>query len=320
MKLIPIPSPQNWQRLLPHQIAMTFPDVDAETFQDLLVSIKAAWQENHPIVLFEDKILDGRNRFRTVGQLNQNAAAGAHVVPTFQEFAGTYDDAIAFSIRENLARRHLTAGQRALIGDALATISHGGDRRSEQAKTEREANLPLDIDAVSKSVHVAPRTLRYARELRQFSPAAAERVKAGTESLHGALKRAKAAVAKPVPPVPPKPVNVDEAGHPIHAKARAVLVEGRARFKAMINQVRALKRETAKLTEEALGRCLHRPSTDTDYENIVRALKFAAPYSSCPLGDPCDDGCQLCHGTQWISESEYKTVPPELLKVRYGKP
>jgi hypothetical protein len=43
-----------------------------------------------------------------------------------------------------IARRHLTAGQRADAAAAIATVSHGGDRKSANRKSDQAAPGPVD--------------------------------------------------------------------------------------------------------------------------------------------------------------------------------
>ncbi len=58
------------------------------------------FDKRFPILVFQDKILDGRNRF--------SAAAKAGVEPEFKQFRGTEEEARAFVQRANEERRHLT--------------------------------------------------------------------------------------------------------------------------------------------------------------------------------------------------------------------
>ena len=76
----------------------------------------------------------------------------------------------------------------------------------------------------------------------------------------------------------------------------------------------AAKKMVKELVDSPYGRQLHAQSIETDFKNIERALRFSAPYSTCPMDDPCDDKCAMCHGTQWISEAQYDGMPRELKK------
>lgn len=87
-----------------HPYASTFPLSSAEE----LVGLEKDIRENgllEPIVEFEGKILDGRNRFL--------ACQGAGVDPHFVPFEGTPEQAIRYVWSENAVRRHLLPGQKA---------------------------------------------------------------------------------------------------------------------------------------------------------------------------------------------------------------
>lgn len=304
------------RHLLPHPIAMEFPEIGADEFNDLVASIREdGFDPSHPIVLFEGKILDGRNRYRAVCEVNKTRKGAAPIEPTTREFKGTYAQAVAFSVRENLLRRHLSAGQRAMIADAIATAKRGGDRRSEtaQEQTERNETRSMTVEAVAAKVHVAPRTVASARELRALDPAAATRVKDGKETLHSALRKAKVAAGSPTK-APPKPAaaRVDAAGRPMHPAAAAALTDGAALFSRLNAMALALGRGIKDLCTSPEGRLMQWAEIKTDLDNIRRVLRYAAPHTSCPMGDPCDDDCRLCRGTQWIGESQWDNVPDDI--------
>lgn len=62
-----------------HPLAEIFPLVEGTEFDELVADIKANGL-HEPIVVFEDKILDGRNRYR--------ACMAAGVEPTFTAYTG----------------------------------------------------------------------------------------------------------------------------------------------------------------------------------------------------------------------------------------
>lgn len=91
-----------------HRLANYFPAIEGQEFEDLVESIRKNGQLN-PIILFEGKILDGKNRFRACQQLGIN--------PITQEYSG--NDPLDFVIAENINRRHLTESQRALLATEM---------------------------------------------------------------------------------------------------------------------------------------------------------------------------------------------------------
>ena len=135
-----------------HPLANAFPLLEGAEFDELVASISERGQLEK-IIVFEDRILDGRNRYR--------ACVAAGVEPYSEAFQGTFEEARGLVIDANLRRRHLDASQRALVAARLATIGHGGDRRSDQA-----ANLPAVTQAAAaERLNVSERSVRDAREV-----------------------------------------------------------------------------------------------------------------------------------------------------------
>ena len=100
-----------------HPYADIFPLLEGEEFTALVASVRASGLV-HPIVLFEGKILDGRNRW--------NACKAAGVAPRFREFDSAADgDPLEFVVVTNLRRRHRTPSQCAMVGADLATMRQG---------------------------------------------------------------------------------------------------------------------------------------------------------------------------------------------------
>lgn len=87
-----------------HPFAEIFPLLDDEALERLAEDIKANGL-NNPITLYEEKILDGRNRYR--------ACLHAGLEPSFVEFQN--GDPISFVISSNAQRRDLTKAQRAAV-------------------------------------------------------------------------------------------------------------------------------------------------------------------------------------------------------------
>jgi N6-adenosine-specific RNA methylase IME4 len=136
----------------PHELSNIFPLIEGKDFVELKEDIKAHGLRE-PIVLFEGKILDGRNRFR--------ACQETGVTPVFEEYTGT--DPLSFVISLNLKRRHLNESQRAMVAAKLANMPHGGDRNSDQA-----ANLPLVSQSTAADLlNVSDRSIRSAKTVQE---------------------------------------------------------------------------------------------------------------------------------------------------------
>ncbi|MDZ4241725.1 MAG: hypothetical protein U1D99_02770 [Candidatus Omnitrophota bacterium] len=95
-----------------HSIANIFPMMQTSELQDLADDIKSNGLHNK-IILYEGKILDGRNRLL--------ACEIAGIVPDFGQYEG--DEPLAYVISLNLKRRHLNESQRAVIASRLANMT-----------------------------------------------------------------------------------------------------------------------------------------------------------------------------------------------------
>lgn len=163
--------------LQPHPLAELFPMMDDNAFKEFAGDIKEQGQRE-PIILFEGKILDGRNRFKACKALG--------IDPRFEQYQG--NDALGFVISLNLRRRHLTESQRAMVAGRLANVSRGGDRRSESFN--QTANLPNDTAA--KILNVSERSVRTAKQVHATgTPELVKAVETGEMAVSAAATLAK---------------------------------------------------------------------------------------------------------------------------------
>jgi N6-adenosine-specific RNA methylase IME4 len=119
-----------------HPLANIFPLMEGAAFDALAADIKINGVRD-PLVMFEDMLLDGRNRWRA------SEAVGITITAkNIRQFDLKKDgDPLAWVISKNLQRRHLDEGQRAWVGAKVETLRHGGDRG-------QDANLRLDAKMV----------------------------------------------------------------------------------------------------------------------------------------------------------------------------
>jgi N6-adenosine-specific RNA methylase IME4/ParB-like chromosome segregation protein Spo0J len=139
-----------------HVLANVFPLLEGEAFDELVADIREHGL-HEAIVVYEGRILDGRNRYRACG------AAG--VEPTFTVYQG--DDPVAYVVSLNLRRRHLSESQRAMVAAKLATLRDG--QRADLVKG-------VPIGRASALLKVSERSIARAREV--MSCGAAELVQA----------------------------------------------------------------------------------------------------------------------------------------------
>jgi DNA-binding Lrp family transcriptional regulator len=102
-----------------HALANLFPLMEGVEFDGLVADIKLNGLRE-PIVTYEGKILDGRNRYRACIELG--------AAPGLTEFSG--DDPKAFVISANIRRRHLSAEDKGkIIADLLKADPSRSDRQ-----------------------------------------------------------------------------------------------------------------------------------------------------------------------------------------------
>ncbi len=127
-----------------HPLAQLLPMIEGAAYDELVADVKARGVQR-PIVLFDEKILDGRNRYMAA----RDAGVGYRVV----EYTG--DDPVGFVMSENVQRRHLSTSQRAMVAAKLADLPRGANQHREQP-------LPTAAEAASM-LSVSTRAVETAR-------------------------------------------------------------------------------------------------------------------------------------------------------------
>lgn len=167
-----------------HPLANLFPMMNDED----LDSLKESIQKNglrEPIVIYESKILDGRNRFRALKALNLP-------VPTTL-FEG--EDAVQFVADHNLYRRHLKASQKAAIAALLSEFPRGRPKTVRASGQDMEPLNDLEAtstvsqtqDEVAQAFSVSKRLVAAATQLKKKGhPELLNHVKDGKISIESA--------------------------------------------------------------------------------------------------------------------------------------
>lgn len=147
-----------------HPVADLFPMLAGDDLEELVASI---YEQGllQPVVLdAEGRVLDGRNRLTACERLD--------VIPEVLVYDGEDPDAYALTV--NLARRHLSKGQRAML--AVRAVLVSGTRQADAARA---------IEASQQRISQANVVLDHAPDL-------ADAVIAGGRSLDDAYKVAQA--------------------------------------------------------------------------------------------------------------------------------
>lgn len=204
----------DWQFLEPHPLAGLFPIMSEEEVNRIADDMASkGYDPAYPIVLYEGKVLDGRNRHAAavlVRHLN-----GGTVTPAFVEYEG--DDPLSFVVRSNLYRRHLTEGQIAALGVEVEKRYSADAERRRLANLKQVARGPEGENSppreepgksaakAAKVVGTSDHSIKQAKKLSLDAPDLFEEVKTGTKTLNRAaseLKRRERPKPKEAAPLP----------------------------------------------------------------------------------------------------------------------
>jgi N6-adenosine-specific RNA methylase IME4/ParB-like chromosome segregation protein Spo0J len=131
-----------------HPVAEIFPLMEGAEFDALVADIKANGL-SEPILLLDGKILDGRNRWR--------ACEKAKVKPRTVDYEGDNPQAKVISL--NLARRHLSESQRAMVGARIATLP----KHIHQSKADGSIDPSATVDQAAAKLNVSGPSVKRAR-------------------------------------------------------------------------------------------------------------------------------------------------------------
>ena len=132
-----------------HPICQLFPPLSKEELQELAEDIRIKGLL-HDIILYEGKILDGRNRYL--------ACPMAGVEPRFSEWKGK-GWPLQWVISENLVRRHLTSSQKAVIAhDLLPLLEKEAKERTRLSpgRAKRYSNRGIPFPANGAASRLPP--------------------------------------------------------------------------------------------------------------------------------------------------------------------
>lgn len=191
-----------------HPIANIFPLLGEDALAALRDDIASNGLQ-YPVITFEGKILDGRNRY--------TACKLAGVDPQFEEFEGTKADALKAVWSWNVTRRHLASDQVAValglrlkldaeFAAEVQAIRQEAESKKKTGKKDLTQNFAEGRDERTTDHRLAEaagtnRTyLAQARKLIDASPELAQDVLDGKKKLHAAIKEAIPQERKDPPP------------------------------------------------------------------------------------------------------------------------
>lgn len=173
------------EKIQAHEYANIFPMMDGVDFDNLKKDLlDNGFDKTRPIILHEEKILDGRNRFKACSELG--------IKPSFEKFEG--GDSLSFVISTNLNRRHLTQSQRACVSqDILPFLEVEAKKRmvlSHSAPTKMsELTKGESREKASKMFNVGTTFISQAKKLKELRPELFEEVKQGKKKLNEVMSK-----------------------------------------------------------------------------------------------------------------------------------
>lgn len=190
-----------------HEFADLFPMMEGAQWGHFLADIEANGVQE-PVWLFEEKILDGRNRAKA-------ALLCEKILPT-KEFIGTREQALSFVVSRNLHRRHLDESQRAMVGARLKPLFEAEAHQNQVASLKQNQsdthtrslseseespvleNLPKRVESVhahqkaAETVNVSTKSVQFADTvLKQGTPELVKAVETGQVAVSAAATVAK---------------------------------------------------------------------------------------------------------------------------------
>jgi ParB-like nuclease domain len=158
-----------------HPACAAWPQMSDKDIEELALDIIEKGQQ-HPIILYENQILDGRNRYL--------ACEKAGIDPITHIYPG--NDPIGFAISMNLKRRHLNESQRAMVAGRLANMKVGGDHSANLL------NGQVSVTKAAEMLSVSPRSITDAKVvLNSNKPALIQQVDKGEIKVSAAAKKIK---------------------------------------------------------------------------------------------------------------------------------
>ena len=156
------------QALAFHPWAELFPLLEGGAFEEFVADVKANGVRE-PVITYQGKILDGRNRYRACERLG--------IDPPQREYTG--DSPLMYVISLNLHRRHLDESQRAMIAAKLANMSEG--RPAANAKDSVSQSKAAEVMNVSRTS-----VTRARKVMKEAAPEVVKAVEAGAVRLNTA--------------------------------------------------------------------------------------------------------------------------------------
>lgn len=201
-------SQPNTQQMNKHKFNI-FPEAKAEDFNRLRDDIaQNGYDQKQPVVIYQDAILDGWNRWIACRELK--------ITPATRQFEGNDADAIAYVMRTN-KRRNLNSGQWATIAveaeDIMKAIAEQVEKERREKQKANAANqhssalreiIPPSqkekrkaVEKLAEAFNSNGNYVKQAKKIKQAAPEVFEKVKAGKMTMQDAARAVRAIPTEP---------------------------------------------------------------------------------------------------------------------------
>lgn len=181
-----------------HPYANDYPMMSEDEHKQLVESIKNKGQQDL-IVIYEGKILDGRNRYKACREIG--------IAPKLKGYIGS--DPLGYVTTKNLHRRHLTDSQRAEIALKIAERLTDEENKknaaekpepkpSETKKTKPNAS-PANIKKAAAKMSISPQTVDKIKKIKEKAPEKIDEIKSGKKTINKVFEEIKKAEVKEKP-------------------------------------------------------------------------------------------------------------------------
>ena len=161
-----------------HELANIIPNMSDEEYQALKLDIQTNGLLN-PIMLYENKILDGRNRYKVCQELN--------IEPKYETYEG--NSPVSYVISINIKRRHLNNSQIAcILLDAKPKIKEEAKKRMlagkkiDPTQLLGEGGKGESNEILGKIGGISSETIRVVERIKEENLEAYEQIKQGKKS------------------------------------------------------------------------------------------------------------------------------------------
>ena len=142
-----------------HEAANIFPLLTGTEYTALREDIRANGLIE-PVILYEGKIRDGRNRY--------TACLDIGIEPAFDEWKNGHSTPLSYVISKNLHRRHLNETQRAVVASKIANIQLGGNQYISGSANLQI--LPVSQSKAAEMLNVSERTVASVKAIERDAP------------------------------------------------------------------------------------------------------------------------------------------------------